>query len=58
MKNEEEKNTPQNISGDFWDELPNLVKQLIDESIEQSIKGNVRPHEEVIAELKKMDNIA
>ncbi len=40
------------------DELPETVKKLLLQSIENSIQGNVRPHNEVMEELRKKYNIA
>ncbi len=43
---------------DGWDELSPELQQAIDISIGQSDRGEVRPHEEVMAEIKKKYNIA
>ena len=40
------------------DELPETVKKLLLQSIENSKQGNVRPHSEVMEELRKKYNIA
>jgi len=46
------------ISKDIWDELPPYLQQALDISIEQSIRGEVTPHEEVMAQIRKKYNIA
>ena len=46
------------ISKDIWDELPVHLQQALDISIEQSMRGDVRLHEEVMAQIKKKYNIA
>ena len=38
---------------DPFDELPELVQELLHQSIENAEKGNVHPHQEVMAEIKK-----
>jgi len=43
---------------DIWDELPAHIQQALDISIEQSIRGDVKPHDEVMAQIKKKYNIA
>ncbi|MCW3807031.1 hypothetical protein OM074_15445 [Marinilabiliaceae bacterium D04] len=42
----------QEKEADWWDELPLSVQQSIDESIEQSDRGETIPHEEVMKEVK------
>jgi hypothetical protein len=37
---------------DFWDELPKHVKESIKRGKVQAERGEVRPHEEVMAEIK------
>lgn len=41
----------------IWDEIPSHIKQAIDISIEQSERGQVRPHNEVMFDIKKKYNI-
>lgn len=43
---------------DGWDELSPELQQALDISIGQSERGEVRPHEEVMAEIRKKYNIA
>jgi hypothetical protein len=37
---------------DFWDELNNSTKASIQRGLEESQRGETRPHGEVIAEMK------
>ncbi|RVU01989.1 hypothetical protein EOD41_08535 [Mucilaginibacter limnophilus] len=37
---------------DFYDDLPEAVKDSIEQALEDVEKGNVRSHEEVIKEMK------
>ncbi|WP_342086011.1 hypothetical protein [Dyadobacter sp. OTU695] len=41
------------ISGDFWDELPDHVKESIDLGLQQSLAGQTKPHEEVMKKFVK-----
>ncbi|MFT5890435.1 MAG: putative transcriptional regulator [Dokdonia sp.] len=43
---------------DFYDELPEAIKDLLEESIAQADRGEVTPHAEVMAEFRKKYNIA
>jgi len=38
---------------DFWDELPETIKERIDEAIKQADSGQLIPHEEVMKKYKK-----
>lgn len=38
---------------DFWDEIPEAVKESIERGIEQERKGETKPHEEVMKKYKK-----
>lgn len=38
---------------DFWDELPDKIKEDIDEAIKQADSGQLIPHEEVMKKYKK-----
>ncbi len=42
---------------DFWDELPETVKEEIEESINEADKGSVYTHEEIMQEMKEKYNI-
>ena len=42
---------------DFWDDLPDVVKAELEESIVQSDKDEVYAHEEVVMEMKTKYNI-
>ncbi|MFV8334079.1 hypothetical protein [Flavobacterium sp. GSP14] len=42
---------------DFWDELPEEVKQLIEIGLKQSEQGFGKSNEQVMAEVKKKYNI-
>jgi hypothetical protein len=44
-------------SDDFWDNLPSVVQQLIEKGIEQSERGETKPHEQVMSEIKKKHNL-
>lgn len=46
------------LSKNYWDELSPEVKKAIDIGIEQSANGQIRPHEEIMAEIKKKYNTA
>ncbi len=39
------------------DEIPDVVKQILDKSIEESNLGNVRTHEQVITDIKAKYNL-
>ncbi|MEL1246264.1 hypothetical protein AAEO56_18465 [Flavobacterium sp. DGU11] len=41
-----------------WDELSPELRAALEISIEQSLRGKVRPHEEVMAEIRRKYNIA
>jgi len=43
----------QDDNQDHWDELPAHVKKAIERSEEQLAKGEVKPHDEVMADFKK-----
>lgn len=53
-----DKKQTSNIPDKLWDGLSDEVRQLLDKSIEQSIKGEVRPYEEVMDKISKKYNIA
>lgn len=42
---------------DDWDNLPLIVQQLIEKGIEQSERGETKPHEQVMSEIKKKYNL-
>ncbi|CAM3985234.1 hypothetical protein FLSI110296_07290 [Flavobacterium sinopsychrotolerans] len=42
---------------DFWDELPEQVKQLIEIGLKQSEQGLGKSHSQVMAEIKKKYNL-
>ncbi|TDE30275.1 MULTISPECIES: hypothetical protein [Flavobacterium] len=42
---------------DFWDELPEHVKQLIEIGLKQSEQGLGKPHSQIMAEVKKKYNL-
>jgi hypothetical protein len=42
---------------DEWDNLPLIVQQLIEKGIEQSERGETKPHEQVMSEFKKKYNL-
>ena len=46
-----------NSKTDFWDELPDIVKSNIEESIKEADSGKVFSHEEVKQELLEEYNI-
>ena len=41
-----------------WDELQPEVKQVLDASLGQSEKGEMKPHDEVMQNIRKKHNIA
>ena len=42
---------------DFWDEIPEQVKQLIEISLKQSNQGLGKPHSQIMAEVRKKYNL-
>lgn len=42
---------------DFWDEIPEQVKQLIEISLQQSNQGLGKPHSQIMAEVRKKYNL-
>lgn len=42
---------------DFWDELPEQVKKLIEIALKQSAQGLGKSHSQVMAEVKKKYNL-
>jgi hypothetical protein len=45
------------IQDDFWDEIPEQVKQLIEISLKQSNQGLGKPHSQIMAEVRKKYNL-
>lgn len=43
---------------DVWDDIPDVVKQLLEKSKEDSLNGRVRSHEEVMGDTKAKYNIS
>ncbi len=43
---------------DLWDEIPTTVQKIIDKSLEESEKGEVIPHNEVMAKVRAKYKIA
>ena len=42
---------------DVWDEIPEVVQKVIDNSIEESNKGQVIPHSEVMTKYKVKEKL-
>ena len=42
---------------DFWDELPEHLKQLFETGLKQSEQGLGKPHSQIMAEVKKKFNL-
>lgn len=45
------------IQDDFWDEIPEQVKQLIEISLKHSNQGLGKPHSQIMAEVRKKYNL-
>ena len=45
------------ICTDFYDELPEEIKEILDESRAQARRGEVRSHKEVMADFRKQYGI-
>lgn len=45
-------------SDDYWDNLPEQVKQLIEIGLKQCEEGLGKPHAQVMAEIKKKYNLS
>ena len=45
-------------SNDVWDELPEVVQQIVLQSKEESRTGDITPHSKVIADIKAKYKIA
>ncbi|MBG7612947.1 hypothetical protein IU405_11880 [Polaribacter sp. BAL334] len=43
---------------DVWDEMPQTVQEIVDQSLHESEEGKVISHQEVIAKAKKKYNIS
>ena len=43
---------------DVWDEMPQKVQEIVDQSLHESEEGKVISHQEVIAKAKKKYNIS
>lgn len=46
------KQKKQNITNDFWDELPENLQKEIDAGIEEANRKEFLPHQEVMAKIK------
>ncbi|MDP5092424.1 MAG: hypothetical protein NWQ17_03900 [Polaribacter sp.] len=43
---------------DIWDEIPQKVQEIVDQSLHESEEGKVISHQEIIAKVKKKYNIS
>ena len=43
---------------DIWDEMPQTVQEIVDQSLHESEEGKVISHQEIIAKVKKKYNIS
>jgi len=44
-------------SGTDWDDLPEIIQQLVEKGIKQCEEGQLIPHEQVMAEVKARFNL-
>lgn len=46
-------NEPQVVTDEEWDEMPDILKQLIKKGIQQADEGKLIPHDEVMKEIRE-----
>ena len=46
-------NEPQSVSDKEWDEMPDILKKLLEKGLKESEQGLGTPHEEVMKQIKE-----